>query len=143
MAALGPVHEDHSTERLWFGIFKDTDDPGMVRGLKQQGLVAVPVPAADARRHYRGYSDGALWPLFHYLQDHVDFTGVDFEAYRRVNVRFADEIASRARPDDLIWVHDYHLFLLPSLLRQRLPEARIGFFLHIPFPSSEVFRLLP
>ncbi len=143
LAALGPVHEEGSKEGLWFGIFKDTDDPDVVRGLEQRGLVAVPVDAADARRHYRGYSNGALWPLFHYLQDHVDFAGGDFEAYRRVNVRFADEIASRARPDDRIWVHDYHLLLLPSLLRQRLPEARIGFFLHIPFPSSEVFRLLP
>ena len=67
----------------------------------------------------------------------------NWDAYASVNERFADLIAAHHQPGDLVWVHDYQLMLVPRLLRERVPDARIGFFLHIPFPSSEVFRTLP
>ena len=106
-------------------------------------LVAVPLTADQVTRHYEGFSNGVLWPLFHYLLDQVPLHVRDFDAYVEVNERFADVVAQHYQPGDLIWVHDYQLFLLPDLLRQRLPDARIGFFLHIPFPSEELFRTLP
>ena len=67
----------------------------------------------------------------------------DFDAYEAVNVQFADAVAARYEPGDLVWIHDYQLMLVPQLVRDRVPDARIGFFLHIPFPSSEIFRMLP
>lgn len=106
-------------------------------------LVAVPLTSDQVTRYYEGFSNGVLWPLFHYLLDQVPLHVRDWDAYVEVNERFADIVAQHYQPGDLIWVHDYQLFLLPDLLRQRLPDARIGFFLHIPFPSEELFRTLP
>src|ERR671911_1537199 len=106
-------------------------------------LVAVPLTADQVTRYYENFSNGVLWPLFHYLLDQVPLHVRDWDAYAEVNERFADIVAEHYRPGDLIWVHDYQLLLLPGLLRQRLPDARIGFFLHIPFPSEELFRTLP
>ncbi len=142
IAGLGPVHDGGDGE--WIGSLGGGPVPGDVKNeLAKQRLVAVEVDANDARRHYEGYSNNVLWPLFHYLLNHVTFDACDFEAYRRVNERFAEVIASRVKPGDRIWVHDYHLLLLPAMLRERLPDVPIGFFLHIPFPSSEVVRMLP
>jgi trehalose 6-phosphate synthase/phosphatase len=85
-----------------------------------------------------------LWPLFHYLTDRIDRQAwTHWEAYEAVNRRYADAVIAQYREGDAIWVHDYQLALVPRLLREALPEARIGYFLHIPFPSSEVFRVLP
>ena len=106
-------------------------------------LVAVPLTADQVTRYYENFSNGVLWPLFHYLLDQVPLHVRDWDAYVEVNERFADIVAEQYRPGDLIWVHDYQLLLLPDLLRKRLPDARIGFFLHIPFPSEELFRTLP
>jgi trehalose 6-phosphate synthase/phosphatase len=106
-------------------------------------LVAVPLTADQISRYYEGYSNGVLWPLFHYLLDQIPLHVRDWEPYVEVNERFADIVAQHYQSGDLIWVHDYQLLLVPGLLRQRLPEARIGFFLHIPFPSEELFRTLP
>ncbi|MFN7131304.1 MAG: bifunctional alpha,alpha-trehalose-phosphate synthase (UDP-forming)/trehalose-phosphatase, partial [Myxococcales bacterium] len=89
------------------------------------------------------FSNRVLWPLFHYLLDRVPPDARDWDMYRKVNERFADLVAAHYRPGDMIWVHDYQLALVPGMLRQRLPDARIGFFLHIPFPASDVFRILP
>ena len=106
-------------------------------------LVSVPLTADQVTRYYENFSNGVLWPLFHYLLDQVPLHVRDWDAYAEVNERFADVVAEHYRPGDLIWVHDYQLLLLPDLLRKRLPDARIGFFLHIPFPSEELFRTLP
>jgi trehalose 6-phosphate synthase/phosphatase len=141
VAGLAPVHREG--DGLWFGTLGEASHPEVKTALEEQRLVAVPVTSEDAERHYGGYSNSVLWPLFHYLQDRVELTSQDFEAYERVNEQFADAIAAHARPDDQIWVHDYHFMLLPAMLRERLPATPIGFFLHVPFPSSEVFRLLP
>src|ERR687897_535619 len=106
-------------------------------------LVAVPLTADQVTRYYENFSNGVLWPLFHYLLDQVPLHVRDWDAYAEVNERFADVVAEHYRDGDLIWIHDYQLLLLPDLLRKRLPDARIGFFLHIPFPSEELFRTLP
>jgi trehalose 6-phosphate synthase/phosphatase len=111
--------------------------------LAEMRLVSVPLTADQVTRYYENFSNGVLWPLFHYLLDQVPLHVRDWDAYAEVNELFADIVAEHYRPGDLIWVHDYQLLLLPDLLRKRLPDARIGFFLHIPFPSEELFRTLP
>jgi trehalose 6-phosphate synthase/phosphatase len=99
--------------------------------------------AEDTEKFYEGFCNNTLWPLFHYFPQLVDYSEELWETYARINQTFADVVADIARPGDLVWVHDYHLMLVPRLLRQRLPKQRLGFFLHIPFPSHEIFRLLP
>ncbi|WP_224361099.1 bifunctional alpha,alpha-trehalose-phosphate synthase (UDP-forming)/trehalose-phosphatase [Hyalangium versicolor] len=111
--------------------------------LSELRLVPLHLSPSEVSRYYEGYSNRVLWPLFHYLPDRVPRQDRDWEAYAKVNERFADLVARHYQPGDTIWVHDYQLMLVPGLLRQRLPEARIGYFLHIPFPSSELFRSLP
>jgi trehalose 6-phosphate synthase/phosphatase len=113
------------------------------RQLAAQRLVAVPLTQDQVTRYYEGYSNGVLWPLFHYLLDQVPLQASDWDAYVQANEVFADVVAEQYRPGDLVWVHDYQLLLLPGMLRRRIPDARIGFFLHIPFPSEELFRTLP
>ncbi len=92
---------------------------------------------------YGGFCNSTLWPLFHYFPSYATFEDDDWESYKNVNMRFCDAVLRMARPDDVVWVHDYHLMLLPKMLRQRAPGLTVGFFLHIPFPSFELFRLLP
>jgi trehalose 6-phosphate synthase/phosphatase len=94
-------------------------------------------------RYYHGFSNNSLWPLFHYFSRLARYDAADWNAYRAVNQNFVDRLLEVAQPEDEIWVHDYQLMLMPALLRQRLPEAAIGFFLHIPFPSFELFREVP
>jgi trehalose 6-phosphate synthase/phosphatase len=113
------------------------------RRLAELRLVPVPLTADEVVRYYESYANAVLWPLFHYFVARLPLQVRDFDAYERVNARFADAIAARHEPGDLVWVHDYQLMLVPAMLRERIPDARIGFFLHIPFPSSEIFRLLP
>jgi trehalose 6-phosphate synthase/phosphatase len=112
--------------------------------LERAGTVPVHLSATEVERYYDGFSNGVLWPLFHYLLDKVNLDArLDWEAYKAVNARFADAVVEHYRSGDLIWVHDYQLMLVPALVRRRLPQAKIGFFLHTPFPAAEVFRLLP
>lgn len=112
--------------------------------LARARTVPVHLDPTEILHYYDGFSNGVLWPLFHYLLDKVNLDArADWEAYKAVNARFADAAVASYRPGDLIWVHDYHLMLVPALIRRRLPGAKIGFFLHIPFPAAEIFRLLP
>lgn len=92
---------------------------------------------------YHGFCNKTLWPLFHYFPSYTNYNQTSWETYQEVNRQFCDTIMQIAQPDDMIWIQDYHLMLLPRLLRERAPELKIGFFLHIPFPSYEIFRLLP
>jgi trehalose 6-phosphate synthase/phosphatase len=110
-----------------------------------EALRCVPLylSASEVSRYYEGYANRVLWPLCHYMLDRIPRQDRDWEVYRKVNERFADLVARQYRPGDTIWVHDYQLMLVPGLLRQRLPDARIGYFHHIPFPSSEIFSTLP
>lgn len=93
-------------------------------------------------KYYNGFCNATLWPLFHYFPSYVVYDQEFFEEYERVNQQFADHLLKIITPGDTIWVHDYQLFLLPQLLRDKMPDITIGFFLHIPFPSFEIFRLL-
>lgn len=93
-------------------------------------------------RYYNGFSNATLWPLFHYFPYIVDFEDNNFSAYEQVNRMFAEKILQIIRPGDILWVHDYQLMLVPEMVREQMPDLTIGFFLHIPFPSYEVFRLL-
>lgn len=92
---------------------------------------------------YNGFANSVLWPLFHYFPTYVDFRETYFAAYQRANEALADTLAGLLQPNDLVWLHDYHFMGLPRLLRERAPEATVGFFLHIPFPSYELIRILP
>src|SRR5262249_16324497 len=93
--------------------------------------------------YYVGYANSVLWPLFHLRPGVIDFRRARSDGYRRVNAKFARCLAPLVKPDDVIWIHDYHLFLLPAELRRLGVRNRIGFFLHIPFPPAEVFTALP
>lgn len=114
---------------------------------KEKQSVAVYLEPEISTGHYEGYCKSELWPLFHYIVwgNATDGTteSENWQQYVEVNKRFAHEICSLYREGDLIWIQDYHLLLLPGILRKMLPTAIIGFFLHTPFPSSELFRCLP
>ena len=104
---------------------------------------AVDLPEDVATRFYEGYANQTLWPVFHNFPSQLKFDSKGWDAYVEANHIFCDAVVRRYTGDELIWVHDYHLMLLPRMLRDRLPNAAIGFFLHIPFPSSEIFPVLP
>lgn len=93
-------------------------------------------------KYYNGFCNATLWPLFHYFPSFVEFDQEAFAKYEEVNRIFADEIIARLQPDDVLWIHDYQLMLVAGMVRQAKPDATIGFFLHIPFPSYELFRML-
>lgn len=97
----------------------------------------------EVEQYYLGYSNKCLWPLFHYFQEHCEFNRDHWRTYEQVNRRFADAIIAEYQPGDLIWIHDYHLMLVPEMVRRQIPQATIGFFLHIPFPNEEIYVLEP
>ncbi len=97
----------------------------------------------DIENYYLGFCNRTIWPLFHYFTQYVIHDESLWGAYKRVNEFFCDAVMEIVKEDDIIWIHDYHLILLPKLIRERLPDSTVGFFLHIPFPSFEIFRLLP
>jgi trehalose 6-phosphate synthase/phosphatase len=144
---LGGLHERNDT--LWIGWPGDTsglapeESERMRAELAERRIVPVEVSGDQVARFYDGFSNSVLWPLFHYQVQPMPVDAGDFEPYEAVNRRFAEAVISHWRPGDRIWVHDYQLLAVPAMIRERLPEARIGFFLHIPFPSSELFRMLP
>ena len=146
--AMDPILK--SSEGLWIGwpgTSAGLDDPKrreiLKRWAEEDRLMAVDLPAEMAKHFYEGYANQTLWPLFHHFPSRVEFDRKGWAAYEAANKRFCEEVVRHYRAGDLIWVHDYQLMLLPRLLREALPEAAVGFFLHIPFPSSEVFRILP
>ena len=106
-------------------------------------FVPIYIDEDDYDAYYNGISNNVFWPSFHYQNQYVAFSWDDWDAYCRVNERFADVILECADPGDLVWIHDFHLFMVPHYLRLKEAPFRVGFFLHIPFPSSEIFRELP
>lgn len=94
-------------------------------------------------KFYHGFCNDTIWPLFHYFPSFARFKDDSYVHYVKANEQFCEKILSVYKPGDVIWIHDYHLMLLPAMIRQHLPDAAIGFFLHIPFPSFELFRMLP
>ena len=110
---------------------------------EKEHYFAVDLPEDVAAGFYEGYANQTLWPVFHNFPSQLKFDAKGWESYVEANRIFCDAVVDRYKPGDLIWVHDYHLMLLPQMLRDSLPDAAIGFFLHIPFPSSEIFPVLP
>lgn len=108
-------------------------------------LCAYPVFISEKsmEKFYHGFCNKTIWPLFHYFPSNVEYDEDGWEYYKEVNQKFCDAVIKLAEPDDIVWIHDYHLMLLPKMIRDKAPNLHIGFFLHIPFPSFEMFRLLP
>src|SRR5437870_5643479 len=104
---------------------------------------ALALTAGDVERYYEGFSNRTLWPLFHYFVSSTRIDAATWRAYEEVNRRFADAAAAESDPESLIWVHDYQLLRVPHYLRERNPRCRIAFFLHVPFPAADLFRVLP
>jgi trehalose 6-phosphate synthase/phosphatase len=133
--------------RAWVGwagaAVDDTARPRIVAALERQRLQPVFLDAAQERGYYDGMCNSVLWPLLHYFPGKVDLHEDHWRDYIAVNQRFAEATAAAARPGDVVWIQDFHLMLVPSQLRALRPDLRIGFFLHVPFPSSELWRLLP
>lgn len=97
----------------------------------------------EMEKFYLGFCNSTIWPLFHYMTTWANYDSEQYKVYKEVNEKFAETVIEIAHANDIIWINDYHLMMIPELLRKHLPEAKIGFFLHIPFPSFEIIRLLP
>src|SRR6267154_6886274 len=131
----------------WAGDAGERDNPErraiLVEWAEKERCFAVDLPEDVAAGFYEGYANQTLWPVFHNFPSLLRFDAKDWDAYVAANRIFCQAVAERHQPGDLVWVHDYHLMLLPQMLRAELPDAAIGFFLHIPFPSGEIFPVLP
>ena len=129
----------------WPGVSVAPEHEATVQSYGEQRYKArsVFLPEHSMDRFYQGFCNKTLWPLFHYFPMLARYEESYWNEYQTVNRLFAEELLRVLRPDDLLWVHDYQLMLLPQMVRERFPEMPIGFFLHIPFPSFELFRLLP
>jgi len=135
-------------EHLWIGwpgiaISKKILNEVMEKCLSEFRAYPVPVSKNEMDNFYLGFCNKTIWPLFHCFPAYAVFDEDFWNYYRGVNEIFSDTIIKILKPDDILWIHDYHLMLLPKLIRDKFPEIPIGFFLHIPFPPYEVFRLLP
>jgi trehalose 6-phosphate synthase len=141
-----------TTEFQWYGWpgleIPEAEQTRVNRDLLEKfKCTAIFLSDTIADLHYNGFSNSILWPLFHYHPGEMNFDEVAWAAYIEANRHFAMKIASQVEDNDMIWVHDYHLMLLPQMLREEIGKSkkniRIGFFLHTPFPSSEIYRILP
>jgi len=148
--AVGLSSSPESCERLWLGWpgvtnekLKGEEKDQIRERLAAEGCHPMFLSRRQMEGYYQGFCNKTIWPLFHYFPRRAAYEGRFWKAYRQVNELFCDEVMKIIKPGDRIWVHDYQLMLLPQLLRQRLPDSAIGFFLHIPWPSFELFRLLP
>ena len=110
--------------------------------LSAMNAVPIALTAAEVKAFYDDISNGVLWPICHDRIDRLPLVIDGWETYEKVNQRYADAVVERWRPGDVVWVHDYQLLRVPLLVRRKLPEARIGFFLHVPFPNPEIFFTL-
>ncbi|HPM32419.1 MAG TPA: bifunctional alpha,alpha-trehalose-phosphate synthase (UDP-forming)/trehalose-phosphatase [Chryseolinea sp.] len=93
-------------------------------------------------KYYNGFCNATLWPLFHYFPSYVEFSQTTYQSYEAVNQLFAEKLLEILKPGDTLWIHDYQLMLLPGMIREKMKDVSIGFFLHIPFPTYDVFRML-
>ena len=140
-------NNDLSTDFVWIGWpgnskpFKDR--VAAVKRIKEFKAHPVFLTQAEVGKFYLGFCNKTIWPLFH---DFTNFTEINtefWECYLATNQKFADQVTKIAKPGDTVWVHDYHLMLLPEMLKKARPDLKVGFFLHIPFPRYEIFRMLP
>jgi trehalose 6-phosphate synthase/phosphatase len=146
---LSTIHDQEDS--LWIGWSGLTSDEvsqelaAEIRDtlLKEYKSVAVDISSRELELFYAGFCNRTVWPLFHYFTTFVDYNEKTWQSYEAVNEKYFEKVSSFAEDGDLIWVHDYQLMLLPRLIKERFPNSPVGFFLHIPFPSYEVFRHLP
>jgi trehalose 6-phosphate synthase/phosphatase len=144
VAALEPVLEKRGGTWIgWAGAHSVDALPDEASAAAPFALRSVPLDEADVEGHYHGFSNRTLWPLFHSLVSQTRFDRGDWEIYEEVNGRFAEAAADVAARDEMVWIHDYQLARMPLRLRQLRPDVNAAFFLHIPFPPYDVFRLLP
>lgn len=135
---------------IWMGwpgmyLLKESDKKNVRQKLASQNMLPVFLTKKEIREYYEGFSNETLWPTFHYFPQYSVYEKTFWEAYYKVNQKFANEVLKVVEEGDTIWIHDYQLMLVPWMIREKLntSDIKIGFFLHIPFPSSEIFRLLP
>ncbi|MFZ4258541.1 alpha,alpha-trehalose-phosphate synthase [Raoultella terrigena] len=131
---------------LWFGWSGEIGDDSQPLKKVTQGNItwaSFNLSEQDHDEYYNRFSNAVLWPAFHYRLDLVDFQREAWEGYQRVNATLADKLLPLIESDDIVWIHDYHLLPLAHELRQRGVNNRVGFFLHIPFPTPEIFNALP
>ncbi|MBX2992658.1 MAG: bifunctional alpha,alpha-trehalose-phosphate synthase (UDP-forming)/trehalose-phosphatase [Bacteroidetes bacterium] len=135
-------------EYLWIGWPGDTVDSSLHEKVKREALAkhrSFPVflTEEEMSQFYFGFCNKTIWPLFHYFPSLTVYQESMWKQYVQVNETFCNSILEVLSENDVVWIHDYHLLLLPKMLKQKVPHVRVGFFLHIPFPSFEIFRLLP
>ena len=147
--AIGPYHRSHK-DSLWIGWsgidpqkYSEKELAGIRQAYRESRCIPIFLSKDELNGYYAGFSNNTLWPLFHDFSHEAVFRQEDWEMYRKVNMRFAQVVEPLIRKGDTIWIQDYHLMLLPKMLRERYPDASIGWFLHVPFPSAEIFRSLP
>jgi trehalose 6-phosphate synthase len=144
VALVDALREQHG---MWFGwsgnVFPGATRQTHVQNADGFSLVTIDLLPGEYDAYYNGFANRCLWPLFHFRLDLAVYDRNEFEAYQQVNKRFAEALMPLLQPDDLIWIHDYHLFLLASELRRLGAKQKIGFFLHIPFPPRELLVTLP
>jgi trehalose 6-phosphate synthase/phosphatase len=150
-AVLSLVHDQkdsffQSTDKIqWIGFTENTREELEGQSLANDSFQAHPVFIPDDvnENYYEGFCNNLIWPLCHYFPSLARFDDVYFDAYITANDLFFEKLEEIIQPGDVIWVQDYQLMLLPDLIRQKYPQNKIGFFFHIPFPSYELFRMLP
>ena len=143
---LGSIYRDG--DNVWVGwpgmeISEKEAQARIKQELDEKNLKPVFLTQDEINQYYEGFSNEILWPVFHYMPTYARYQQSYFECYLSVNKKFRDSILEIAEPDDIVWIHDYQLLLVPGLVRAVLPDVTIGFFQHIPFPSYELFRLIP
>lgn len=144
--AVGILGALKNTGGLWFGWSGDIGDENKPLNKVSRGNISwasFNLSEEDYDQYYSQFSNAVLWPAFHYRLDLVKFQREAWEGYQRVNALLADKLLPLLEEDDVLWIHDYHLLPFASELRQRGVNNRIGFFLHIPFPTPEIFNALP
>ncbi|MFI2744123.1 bifunctional alpha,alpha-trehalose-phosphate synthase (UDP-forming)/trehalose-phosphatase [Zhouia sp. PK063] len=148
--ATGMKSVHQGGESLWIGwsglTEEQTTDEIAAKvddAVAKENCAVVSLSEDDVDHFYYGFSNKTLWPLFHYFMEYTVFEREDWLSYQTVNQKFADKVLEHVEDGDKIWIHDYQLLLLPDLIKSKKPDTSIGFFLHIPFPSYEVFRTFP
>lgn len=146
--ATGLNSLDASYNKLWIGwpgvdVSDEWERESIRKDLSQRKLAPVFLNEEEIELYYEGYSNKTIWPHFHYFTEYTTYDDDMWNAYQEVNYKFFLEVKNHLRDGDMVWVHDYQLMLLPQMIREEFPNVSIGFFLHIPFPSYEVFRILP
>ncbi len=138
--------ESFSSNYLWFGSAGNIS-PENYQDLKQalapNFLIPIPSKTDQTEGFYDSFCNQTIWPLFHYFPSKALYDSEHWQSYIEMNESFCNAISKELCPGDLVWIHDFHLMLLPQMLRTIAPQTKIGFFLNIPFPAFEVFRMLP